>query len=191
MRVKVAQSCLWLFPTPWTHGILQARILECVAVPFSRGSSQPRDWTQVSCIASEATREVVAWPVEPQGEAHQLNRGNGIGLDQNYLFRFFQNILLKNPSELVGQPSIESESEVVKLCPTLWDPMEYSRPGSSVHGIFQARKLEWVAISLSRGSSRPRGQTWVSHIVGRRFTVWVTREAHFLEFKGRNMGCCY
>ena len=123
-------------------------------------------------------------------EAHQLNRGNDIGFDQNYLFRFFQNILPKNPGELVGQPNIEGESEVVKLCPTLCDPMECSLPGSSVHGIFQARKLEWVAISLSRGSSRPRGRTWVSHIVGRRFTVWVTREAHFLEFKGRNMGCC-
>ena len=44
---------VWLFATPWTanHGILQARILEWVAYPFSRGSSQPRDWTQVSCIA--------------------------------------------------------------------------------------------------------------------------------------------
>ena len=51
-------------------------------------------------------------------------------------------------------------------------------PGSSVHGIFQARILEWVAISFSRGSSRPRDRTRVSHIVGRRFTVWATREAH-------------
>ena len=57
------------------------------------------------------------------------------------------------------------------------DPMDYSLPGSSVHGIFQARVLEWVAISFSRGSSRPRDRTQVSHIVGRRFTVWATREA--------------
>ena len=42
---------VWLFVTPWVHGILQARILEWVAVPFSRGSSQPRDRTQVSHIA--------------------------------------------------------------------------------------------------------------------------------------------
>ena len=49
MKVKVAQSCLWLFVTPWT-GILQARILEWVGVPFSRGSSKPRDRTQVSHI---------------------------------------------------------------------------------------------------------------------------------------------
>ena len=56
-------------------------------------------------------------------------------------------------------------------------PMDCSLPGSSVHGIFQARVLDWVAISFSRGSSRPRDRTWVSRIVGRRFTVWATREA--------------
>ena len=50
-------------------------------------------------------------------------------------------------------------------------------PGSSVHGIFQGRVLEWVAIFFSWGSSRPRDRTWVSHIVCRRFTIWATREA--------------
>ena len=54
--------------------------------------------------------------------------------------------------------------------------MDSSQPGSSVHGIFQARILEWVAISFSRGSSWPRVKTQVSCIVGRRFTVWATRE---------------
>ena len=53
--------------------------------------------------------------------------------------------------------------------------MDWSLPGSSVHGIFQARILEWVAISFSRRSSQPRDWTQVSHIVGRRFTVWATR----------------
>ena len=53
VKVKVTQSCLTLCdPMDYTaHGILQARILEWVAVPFSRGSSQPRDRTQVSHIA--------------------------------------------------------------------------------------------------------------------------------------------
>ena len=50
-------------------------------------------------------------------------------------------------------------------------------PGFPIHGIFRARILEWVAISFSRGSSQPRDRTRVSHIVGRRFTVWATREA--------------
>ena len=59
----------------------------------------------------------------------------------------------------------------------LYDPMDCSSPGSSVRGIFQTRILEWVAIPFSRGTSRPRDQTWVSHITDRRFTVWATREA--------------
>ena len=54
--------------------------------------------------------------------------------------------------------------------------MDCSPPGSSVHGILQARILEWVAISFSRGSSQPRDQTWVSCIVGRFFTDWATRK---------------
>ena len=54
-----------------------------------------------------------------------------------------------------------------------------SLPGSSVHGIFQARGLEWIAISFSRGSSRPRDRSWVSSITDRPFTVWATRETHF------------
>ena len=68
------------------------------------------------------------------------------------------------------------ESEVVQSCPTLCDPMDYSPPGFSIHGIFQARILEWVAISFSRRSSSPRDQTRVSRIVGRCFIVWTTRE---------------
>ena len=55
------------------------------------------------------------------------------------------------------------------MCLTLCNSMDCSLPGSSVHSIFQARVLEWVAISFSRESSRPRDQTWVSHIVSRRF----------------------
>ena len=58
------------------------------------------------------------------------------------------------------------ESEVAQSCPTLCDPMGCSLPGSSVHGIFQAIVLEWIAISFSRGSSQPRDRTWVSRIVG-------------------------
>ena len=56
--------------------------------------------------------------------------------------------------------------------------MDCSLPGSSIHGVFQARILEWVAISFSRRSSWPRDWTQVFLIVGRRFTVWTTREVH-------------
>ena len=77
--------------------------------------------------------------------------------------------------------SLEEElwqpSETAQLCPTLCNPMDCSLPGSSVHGILQARILEWVAISFSRGSSKPRDQTQVSCIAGRCFILWATREA--------------
>ena len=71
----------------------------------------------------------------------------------------------------------KSESEVAQSCPTLCDPMDCSLVGSSIHGIFQARVLEWGAVAFSRGSFQRRNGTWVSHTAGRRFTVWATREA--------------
>ena len=71
----------------------------------------------------------------------------------------------------------KKESEIAQLCPTLCDPMDCSLPGSSVHGILQARILKWVAISFSRGSSQLRDWTWVSHTAGRLFTIWAAREA--------------
>ena len=94
-------------PGSSVHGISQARILEWVAILFSRGSSRPRDQTQVYCIA-------------------------GI---------FF--------IKCVHAKSLES---FLTLC----NPMDHSPPGSSVHGIIQARILECVAMPSSRGSSRSR-----------------------------------
>ena len=67
--------------------------------------------------------------------------------------------------------SVASASSV--LC----HPMDCSPPGCSVHGILQARILEGVAISFSKGYSQPRDQTLVSHIAGRFIIVWATREA--------------
>ena len=66
----------------------------------------------------------------------------------------------------------------VKSCPTLCDPMDCNIAGSSIHGIFQTRLLEWVAISFSRGSSQPRDWSQFSCIVGRCFTIWATREVN-------------
>ena len=84
----------------------------------------------------------------------------------------------ENPSTLqhscfsVNQPTPETLAspkwnEVAQLCPTLCDPVDCSSAGSSIHGILQARILEWVAISFSRGSSPPRDWTQVSRIVGK------------------------
>ena len=70
-----------------------------------------------------------------------------------------------------------SKVEVAQSCPNLYSPMDCSPPGSSVHVILQARILEWVAISSSRGSSQPRDWTQVSLTTGGFFIIWATREA--------------
>ena len=82
------------------------------------------------------------------------------------------------PSEPPGKPQYTyyTAAKSLQSCLTLCDPMDCSPPGSSVHGILQARTEEWVAISFSRGSSWPRDQTWVSCVAGKFFTVWATRE---------------
>ena len=77
----------------------------------------------------------------------------------------------------------EREREVTQSCPTLCYLMDCSLPGSSVHGIFQAIVLEWIAVSFSKESSRPRDRTWVSHIVDRRCTV--------CDLSQRSRNCAY
>ena len=66
---------------------------------------------------------------------------------------------------------------VTQLCPTICCHMDCSLPGSSVHGVLQARILEWVVIPFFRGSSQLVDRTWGSYIAGRLFTIWGTREA--------------
>ena len=105
-----------------------------------------------------------------------------IHIEVEFLGQMVTSNLLRNCQTVFQSncPILHSDQErkVAQLCPTLCDPMDCSLPGFSVHGIFQARVLEWVAISFSRGSSRPRDRTQVSRIVGRHFTHWTTREAY-------------
>ena len=70
---------------------------------------------------------------------------------------------------------------VAQSCPTHCDPTDYSLPGSSVHGISQARIPKWVVIFFSRGSSRPRDRTWVSHVAGRFTDSLLTEPPKKLE----------
>ena len=80
----------------------------------------------------------------------------------------------------ISYPSHEADfllPSFTQLCPTLCNPMHYSLPGSSVHGILQARILKWVGVPFSRGSSRSRDRTQVSCIAG---GFIITRKALFL-----------
>ena len=129
VKVLAIQFCLILCdprdcspPGSSVHGILQARILEWVDIPFSRGSSLT------------------------QGSNPSLPHCSTVG-------RFFT---------VSGPPR---EVKVAQVCLTLCDPMD-----RVVHGILQARMLEWVAIPFSRESSQPRDRTQVSRIAGGFFT---------------------
>ena len=74
-------------------------------------------------------------------------------------------------------------AQLLQRCPTLCDPVDWSLPASSVHGVLQARILEWVAMPSFRGSSQPRDWTQASCIsctAGKFFTNWATWEAPYL-----------
>ena len=86
--------------------------------------------------------------------------------------------------------------EVAQSCLTLYDPMDCNLPGSSVHGILQARVLERVPISFSRGSSWPRNRTWVSHIARQTLYLLSCQGSTFtalilLNSSLRHNQCCY
>ena len=124
----------WLFCRPMecslpsfsVHGISQTRILEWVAISFSRGISQPSDRNPISWLASG----------------------------------FF-----------TPEPPVKVKAQVTQSYPTLCESIDYT-----IYGILQAKILEWVAFLTSRGCYQPTDGTQVSHIAGRFFIRWATRE---------------
>ena len=124
---------------------------------------------------SEWSRSVVSDPVRPHRQQPTRlpcpwdSPGKNTGVGCHFLLQCIR---------------VKNESEVAQSCPTPSDPMDCSPPGSSIHGSFQARVLEWVAISFSRGSFWPRDRIQVSCIAGRRFTLWATRERPGRREKG-------
>ena len=94
--------------------------------------------------------------------------------EEPFLETWFATIPVDPPTECkftVGEVKVL----VTQSCLTLCDPMDYSPPGSSVHGVLQVRILRWAAIPFSKGSSWPKDGTWVSCIAGGLFTIWATR----------------
>ena len=124
VKVIVARSYLsfcdsmdWSLPDSSVHGILQARKLDWVAIPFSMESSQPRD---VTWISYSAVRLFIVWAISK-----------------------------------ASVTSLCLKVLVAQSCPTFCDSMNCSPPDSPVHGIFQSKILEWVAIPFSRGLPNP------------------------------------
>ena len=117
-------------PGSSVYGILQARILEWVAISFSRGEVTA---AAKSLVVSDSVRPHRRQPTRLPRPWDSPGKNTGVGCQ--FLLQCMK---------------VKSESEVAQSCPTLSDPMDCSLLGSSVHGIFQARVLEWGAISFSR-----------------------------------------
>ena len=186
----VVQSCWTLCnpmdcsPTgPSVHGIFQARILGWLAISFSRGSSQlpnPGIKLRSPTLQADVSRSELLGNMIFVDNSPKVNNLNVYQLaTQNVVYTYNRKLFGNNDNRWSTECSttlIKLESEVAHSCPTLCDPMDCSILRSSIHGIFQVRVLEWVAIPFSKGSSWPRDRTQVSHTVGRHFTIWATRE---------------
>ena len=160
MKVKSESEVAQSFPTlsnpmdcslpgSSVHGIFQARVLEWGAIAFS---------DIILSKSVQFTLSVVSDSVRPhRRQPTRLPRpwdspSKNIGVGCCFLLQFMK---------------VKSESEVAQSFPTLCDLMDCSLPGSSIHGILQARILEWVAISFCRGSSRPRDRIQISCNAGK------------------------
>ena len=130
MKVKIAQLCPTLCDSMnyTVHGILQARILEWVAFPFSMGSSQPRDWTQISHIAENSL------PAEPQGKPKNIGVGSLSLLQRIFPTQELNRgllhcrwILYQLSYEGISKQSCSVVSSSLWLC-VLIQSMEFSRP---------------------------------------------------------------
>ena len=190
---SAAQLCLILcdptvcnLPGSSVHGISQARILEWVAMPSSRGSPQPRGQTHVSYIGRQILYHCATWeaPIPcillTKKSLKFLQKASKIEAVSNYLTikqifirytpRF--NSAHKRATKIKQQDFTWVQCvKVAQSCLTLWDSMDC---------ILQARILEWVAFPFSRGSPQPRDWTQVSDIAGGFFTSWATKEAQSL-----------
>ena len=139
------------------HGILQARTLEWVAISFSKESSWPRDWTQVSCLAGRffttwAARETHIWYTAKLLQScptlcHAIDISpSGSTVPGILQARTLEWVAIAFSNAWKWKVKVKLLSHV-----QLRDPMDCSLPGSSNRGIFQARVLEWGAIAFSAG----------------------------------------
>ena len=133
-------------PGSSVHGILPAGILELVAMPSSKGSSLPQDWTHISCIVGGFFAHWATWEA-PKGATDPCKNVNYVKPLHFLTLQEFLNIL----SNILKMNAAAVKS--LWSCPTLCNPTDGSLPGSAVPRILQARTLEWVAIAFSNASN--------------------------------------
>ena len=156
-------------PGSSVHGILPARTLESVAIPFSRGSSRPRTEASPALQADPS-------PAEPPEKLLPASHGGVSVVCHNGRAQILcgcavnahESVTLRHKNYTC------TRAKLLQSCPILCDSTDCSAPGSSAHGILQTRRLGWVVMLSSRGSSRPRDRTHISNgscTAGRFFTA--------------------
>ena len=174
---KSLQSCPTLCnpidgspPGSLVPGILQARTLEWVAIFFSNAWKwKVKSLSRVRLLAPSWTAAYQAPP--STGFSRQEYWSEEKLLSLSFKMEEKRKAVIFKEDWLTST-SIAGLCLVIQLCLTLWDSMDYT-----VHGILQARILEWVSFLFSRGSSQPRDWTQVSYTAGGFSTSWATREA--------------
>ena len=168
-------------PGSSVHGIFQARILECVAMSFSRGSSRHRDQTCISCIVGGF---FTAWGTREAQDGsyygYPLSLGTGTikpRKQRKWVWLCPQDILNSETTETLASSKILCCAQLLSHVQLFATPWTIACQAPLSMGILQARTLEWVVMPFFRGSSQPRDRTQVSHIAGGFFTIWSTREA--------------
>ena len=195
-----------LLPGCPVPGILQARTLEWVAISFSSSWKWKVKVKSLSRVRLLATSWTAAYQAPLSMGFSGQEYWSGVSLPSPYIHTMDYYSAIKRDKVLIHAKTwrnlenmmihLRRQSQrptycinpfmcvlVAQACPTLCHLMDCSLPGSSVCGILQARILEWVAISLSRESSRSRDRTQVSCFVGRFFTIWATRKVQFHLYK--------
>ena len=149
-------SCVWLFVTPWT--------VECQA-----------------SLSITNSRSLRAWEACEHGKLARMCSWGKLCTKRYKMIKKKKT----NPKPNCYFWSAVLHAKSLQLCPTLWDPMDCSPPGSSVHGILQARILEWDAMPFSRGSNSHHFMS--PALAGGFFTTSATWEApdHFWRIKSK------
>ena len=156
-----------IIPSKEHPGLISFRMdwLDLLAVQGTLKSLLQHHSSKASILRPSAFFTVqLSHPYMTTGKTIPLTRWTFVGKVMSLLFNMLSRLVVTFPPQ---------------WCPTLCDPIDHSPPGSSVHGILQARILEWTAIPFSRESSQTRDRTQVSCTACRFFTIWATGKSFF------------
>ena len=159
-----------MWPRLSTRCLKEGKLVVVLSPGLPRTLGTERVFSTCQCLlflrgCHITSNSAIRGPARPSsGSSSSQHLHPHLSSDSSWSLRFI--------SDAPPSPSLWNvHAKPLQSCPTLCNPLDCGPPGSSVHGILQARILEWAAISFSRGSSGPRDRTHVSYVayIGRRF----------------------